>query len=202
MDESINNLEILYEGIDMENIILNGKKIEKKGDYDFVMTLEILEYPIFFSFERVIFFIEHSPTLFYKKYSKIDMMELCDKAIENVYILYNDIDNSNDENKTEDNKSFFELMDHLDCKFNKLIENRKSLYIRMNESLQFLYGSFCDALLESKRYLYLSNGGIYFEDNVCILSNDLNNDLNNESDNESDNESVGENSSEEERIVD
>ena len=69
--------------------------------------------------------------------------------------LYNDIDNSIDVDKTEDNKSFYELIDHLDCKFNKLIKKRNSLYIRMNESLQFLYGSFCDALLESKRYLYI-----------------------------------------------
>ena len=121
------------------------------------------------------------------------MMELCDKVLENLYNLYNDIDNSTDTNKKEDNKSFYELMDYLDYKFNKLIENRRSLYIRMNESLQFLYGSFCDALLESKRYLYISNNErVYFEDNVCISCDDLNNESDNESDNDSDNDSDNE----------
>ena len=216
MDEPINNLEFLSESIDMENIIVNGRRIEQKGDYDFVLTLEILEYPILYSFVKVMSFIEHSPNLFYKRYSKIDMMELCDKVLENLYNLYNDIENSEDINKKENNKSFYELMDYLDYKFNKLIENRKSLYIRLNESFQFLYGSFCDALLESKRYLYISNNErIYFEGNDLV--DDLNNGSNDDSDNESNDESNDELndesnddsdnesedfSSEEERIVD
>ena len=53
MDESINNLEFLSESIDMEDIIVNGKRIEQRGDYDFVLTLEILECPILFSFVKV-----------------------------------------------------------------------------------------------------------------------------------------------------
>ena len=59
MDVAINNLEILNEGIDLDNITVDGVKLEKKEDYDFILTIDVLEYPILYSFERIIFFIEN-----------------------------------------------------------------------------------------------------------------------------------------------
>ena len=157
MQIAFENLVLLSEkqnNIDDYHIIIDGpyiKNIEKQDDYNTLFTLRELEYPVLLTFERILFFVEHTYSSKYNNHTKQELMFMLDKSLDNLIYLYDNI-----EEQYKENTIFSDILDVLDDKYHLLDNQRDSTYVRLSEQMSLLFDSLVEAFAESKKYLYIS----------------------------------------------
>ena len=140
--------------IDDYHIIIDGpyiKNIEKQDDYNTLFTLRELEYPVLLTFERILFFVEHTYSSKYNNHTKQELMFMLDKSLDNLIYLYDNI-----EEQYKENTIFSDILDVLDDKYHLLDNQRDSTYVRLSEKMSLLFDSLVETFAESKKYLYIS----------------------------------------------
>ena len=157
MQIAFENLVLLSEkqnNIDDYHIIIDGpyiKNIEKQDDYNTLFTLRELEYPVLLTFERILFFVEHTYSSKYNNHTKQELMFMLDKSLDNLIYLYDNI-----EEQYKENTIFSDILDVLDDKYHLLDNQRDSTYVRLSEKMSLLFDSLVETFAESKKYLYIS----------------------------------------------
>ena len=200
---AISNLELLNDldgNIEEYNLVVDGNNIQRSTDenYDGIFSLRELEYPIYFSFHQLLNSLRYSNLYKIEDYRTSEIIQLLDESIDKVIDL---LDKTQDDPQ---NNVLCQIIDDVDDKYDILRErNDTCSFWKAYETLNDYLDTFCEALRECNRYLYVSdniyplviekiNKGTGEVDPNLIYSDDELQDSIDESDDNSDNNSAGE----------
>lgn len=202
---AISNLELLCDlddNMEEYNLVVDGNNIQRSTDenYDGIFSLRELEYPIYFSFHQLLNSLRYSNLYRIEDYKTSEIIQLLDESIDKVIDL---LDKTQDDPQ---NNVLCQIIDDVDDKYDILRErNDTCSFWKAYETLNDYLDTFCEALKECNRYLYVSDN-IYplvvekvnketgeVNPNLLYSDDELEDEEeDNESENESDNNSDGE----------
>ena len=154
---AVQNLELIIDlddNIDEYNIIIEGNKISQSTDenYEGLVELRELEYPIYFSFHQLMNSIRYSNFYKIEGYRTKELIDLIDEAIEKLVDI---LSNSEDD---PHNQVICNIIDDIDDKFIVLRERAFTCsFWKTYEIFNDYLDTFSNALLEGGKYLYTTN---------------------------------------------
>jgi hypothetical protein len=154
---ALNNLKLLNNlnhNLKECQLVIEGNKLSKSTDenYDKIVNLRELEYPIYYTFNQILNSIRYSNLYKIEGYSTKDLLYLMDNAIDSIV----DMLENTEEDPNYDN--FTDIIDNIDEKYIILRDRYESCSIwRITETFNDYLDSICDGLRECNRYLYVSN---------------------------------------------
>lgn len=158
LDETaVNNLKILNDlntNLNECQLVIDGNKITKSTDenYDKIINLRELEYPIYYTFNQLLNSIRYSNLYKIEGYKTKDLIRLMDNAIDCIV----DMLESCEQDPNHDN--FTDIIDNIDEKFIILRNRYETCSIwRITETFNDYLDSICEGFSECNRYLYFSN---------------------------------------------
>lgn len=195
---ALDNLEILNNYDENQYLIPEGNKLSliNKDELDLLSRVELLEYPIYLTFNHILNNLVDNYDLNYRQ--KKFLLERIDNGIDK---LINVIDNY-EETYEEDFEESFEGLINISKEINDRYEiiSKKILYKRC-ENLLFIFDDIVDGCRELGKYLYNKHYMINRDiENFYFTSesdSESNSDSDSDSDSESDSESCDENSTRE-----
>jgi len=135
-------------------LIIDGNKLEKSADenYDKIINLRELEYPIYFTFNQLLNSIRYSNLYKIEGYSTKDLIRLMDNAIDSIVdMLVNCEDDPNCDN-------FTNIIDNIDEKFIILKDRYQTCSMcKIIETFNDYLDSICETFSKSNHYLYCNN---------------------------------------------
>ena len=158
LDETaVNNLKILNDlntNLNECQLVIDGNKISKSTDenYDKIINLRELEYPIYYTFNQLLNSIRYSTLYKIENYKTKDLIRLMDNAIDCIV----DMLETCEQDPNHDN--FTDIIDNIDEKFIILKNRYETCSIwRVVETFNDYLDSICEGLSECKSYLYFNN---------------------------------------------
>ena len=158
LDETaVNNLKILNDlnqNLNECQLVIDGNKISKSTDenYDKIINLRELEYPIYYTFNQLLNSIRYSTLYKIENYKTKDLIRLMDNAIDCIV----DMLETCEQDPNHDN--FTDIIDNIDEKFIILRNRYETCSIwRITETFNDYLDSICESLSDCNRYLYFSN---------------------------------------------
>ena len=154
---AISNLELLCElddNIEEYNLVVDGNNIQRSTDenYDGIFSLRELEYPIYFSFHQLLNSLRYSNLYKIEEYKTSEIIYLLDDSIDKVVDI---LDKTQDDPQ---NNVLCQIIDDVDDKYDILRERHDSCsFWKAYETLNDYLDTFCEALKECNRYLYVSS---------------------------------------------
>lgn len=154
---ALNNLKLLNNlnhNLKECQLVIEGNKLSESSDenYDKIVNLRELEYPIYYTFNQILNSIRYSNLYKIEGYSTKDLLYLMDNAIDSIV----DILENTEEDPNHDN--FTDIIDDIDEKFIVLRNRYETCSIwRVTETFNDYLDSFCEGLKECHRYLYFTN---------------------------------------------
>lgn len=154
---AISNLELLCElddNIEEYNLVVDGNNIQRSTDenYDGIFSLRELEYPIYFSFHQLLNSLRYSNLYRIEDYKTSEIIRVLDESIDKIVDILD---------KTQDdphNNILCQIIDDVDDKYDILRERHDSCsFWKAYETLNDYLDTFCEALKECNRYLYVSS---------------------------------------------
>lgn len=154
---AISNLELLCDlddNVEEYNLVVDGNNILRSTDenYDGIFSLRELEYPIYFSFHQLLNSLRYSNLYKIEEYKTSEIIYLLDDSIDKIVDILS---------KTEDdphNNVLCQIIDDVDDKYDILRErNDTCSFWKVYETLNDYLDTFCEALKECNRYLYVSS---------------------------------------------
>lgn len=154
---AISNLELLCDldnNLDEYHLVIDGNNIQRSTDenYDGIFSLRELEYPIYFSFHQLLNSLRYSNLYRIEEYKTSEIIRILDESIDKVVDILE---------KTQDdphNNILCQIIDDIDDKYDILRERHDSCsFWKVYETLNDYLDTFCEALRESNRYLYVSD---------------------------------------------
>lgn len=179
LDETaVNNLKILNDlntNLNECQLVINGNKITKSIDenYDKIINLRELEYPIYYTFNQLLNSVRYSNLYKIEGYKTKDLIRLMDNAIDCIVdMLENCEEDPNYDNLTD-------IIDNIDEKFIILKDRYETCSIwRVVETFNDYLDSICESFSECNRYLYYNSVDI--EDSNEIFNDAVEEEINNE----------------------
>ena len=159
---AISNLELLCDlddNVEEYNLVVDGNNIQRSTDenYDGIFSLRELEYPIYFSFHQLLNSLRYSNLYRVENYKTSEIIYLLDDSIDKIVDILS---------KTEDdphNNVLCQIIDDVDDKYDILRERHDSCsFWKVYETLNDYLDTFCEALKECNRYLYVSSISKYY----------------------------------------
>uniref|UniRef100_A0A6C0BUK9 Uncharacterized protein n=1 Tax=viral metagenome TaxID=1070528 RepID=A0A6C0BUK9_9ZZZZ len=135
-------------------LVIEGNKLSESSDenYDKIVNLRELEYPIYYTFNQILNSIRYSNLYKIEGYSTKDLLYLMDNAIDSIV----DMLENTEEDPNHDN--FTDIIDDIDEKFIVLRNRYETCSIwRVSETFNDYLDTFCETLKECHRYLYFTN---------------------------------------------
>ena len=194
---AINNLEVISElgdNIEEYQLIIDGNNISQSNDenYDGLFTLQELEYPVFFTFHQLFNSLRYSNLYKIEDYKTSELISLMNESIDKLVDILD---------KTEDdpnNQRLSNIIDDIDEKYLELKQrNDTCSFWKIYETFNDYLDTFSEMLLESRRYLYITNipnstfttirekiNKETGEENPNLIYDDTDNDSDNDSDND------------------
>ena len=158
LDETaVNNLKILNDlnnNLNECQLVIDGNKIKKSTDenYDKIINLRELEYPIYYTFNQLLNSIRYSNLYKIEGYKTKDLIYLMDNAIDCIVDMLENCE------KDPNYDNFTDIIDNVDEKFIILRNRYETCSIwRVVETFNDYLDSICEGLSDCKRYLYFSN---------------------------------------------
>lgn len=154
---AISNLELLCDlgdNIEEYNLVVDGNNIQRSTDenYDGIFSLRELEYPIYFSFHQLLNSLRYSNLYCVENYKTSEIIQLLDGSIDRVVDI---LDNTEDD---PHNNILCQIIDDVDDKYDILRERHDTCsFWKVYETLNDYLDTFCEALKECNRYLYVSD---------------------------------------------
>lgn len=156
-ETAVNNLKILNDlntNLNKCQLVIDGNKISKSTDenYDKIINLRELEYPIYYTFNQLLNSIRYSSLYKIDNYKTKDLIYLMDNAIDCIVDML--------ENCEEDpnHEKFTDIIDNIDEKFIILKNRYETCSIwRVVETFNDYLDSICEGFSECGRHLYFSN---------------------------------------------
>lgn len=154
---AISNLELLCDlddNVDEYHLVIDGNNIQRSTDenYDGIFSLRELEYPIYFSFHQLLNSLRYSNLYRIEDYKTSEIIQLLDESIDQVIDL---LDKTQDDPQ---NNVLCQIIDDVDDKYDILRErNDTCSFWKVYETLNDYLDTFCKALRECNRYLYVSD---------------------------------------------
>ena len=153
---AINNLKFISDSNSIEDyyqFVIDGNTITDSDDnnYEGIVSLKELEYPIYFSFHQLFTSIRYSNLYKINNYKTKDIIKLMDYSLDTICDLLN--------NNTEDphNESLCEMVDEINNKFIIFKERDETCsFWKVYETFNDYLDTFSEALLECNRYLYIT----------------------------------------------
>jgi hypothetical protein len=152
--ENLKLLNDLNDNLKECQLVIDGNKLTKSVDenYDTIINLRELEYPIYFTFNQLLNSIRYSNLYKIEGYSTKDLIRLMDNAIDCVVDMLENCD----EDPNCDN--FTNIIDNIDEKFIILKDRYTTCSIwRVVETFNDHLDSICEGFSECNRYLYFNN---------------------------------------------
>ena len=153
---AISNLELLCDlddNMEEYNLVVDGNNIQRSTDenYDGIFSLRELEYPIYFSFHQLLNSLRYSNLYRIEDYKTSEIIQLLDESIDKVIDLLDKTQND------PRNNVLCQIIDDVDDKYDILRErNDTCSFWKAYETLNDYLDTFCEALKECNRYLYVS----------------------------------------------
>ena len=156
IEAAINNLLFLNEKNQFQGNsykIVNNQFISSDDDnFDTIYSLSELEYPIYFSFHQLLNSLRYSNLYRIEDYKTSEIIQLLDESIDKVIAL---LDKTQDDPQ---NNVLCQIIDDVDDKYDILRErNDTCSFWKAYETLNDYLDTFCEALKECNRYLYVSS---------------------------------------------
>ena len=158
LDETaVNNLKILNDlntNLNECQLVIDGNKITKSTDenYDKIINLRELEYPIYYTFNQLLNSIRYSNFYKIEGYKTKDLIRLMDNAIDCIVDMLENCE----QDPNHDN--FTDIIDNIDEKFIILRNRYETCSIwRITETFNDYLDLICESFSECNRYLYFSN---------------------------------------------
>ena len=135
------------------NLIVDGKKlsISEDDNYDGLINLKELEFPIYFSFNQILNSLKYSGFNRIDGYKTGDLIKLIDESIDNIVQIMQ---------KMEDDPyhdQLIDIIDDIDEKYVTLNNRYQTCSIgKLVDIFNDNLDSICEALKECNRYLYYS----------------------------------------------
>lgn len=154
---AISNLELLCDlddNVEEYHLVVDGNDIQRSTDenYDGIFSLRELEYPIYFSFHQLLNSLRYSNLYRIEEYKTSEIIQLLDQSIDKIVDILE---------KTQDdphNNTLCQIIDDVDDKFDILRERHNTCsFWKVYETLNDYLDTFCEALRECNRYLYISD---------------------------------------------
>ena len=174
-------------------LVIEGNKLMESSDenYDKIVNLRELEYPIYFTFNQLLTSLRYSNLYKLDGYSTKDLLYLMDNAIDSIVDML--------ENTEEDpnNDNFTDIIDDIDAKFIVIRDRYETCSIwKVVETFNDYLDSICEGLKECNRYIYFSKMEKSFietfQEQINNKTGEENPNLIYDSDNETDNDSDNE----------
>ena len=147
-EKAFNNLKFLTNKdklLSNSYSIQNNEFVDKEGDsFDTIYSCKDLEYPIYFTFHQIINHVNTSYKNTFRGQSKIEIMNLLEKALDVVCEYYNEIE--------EHNVFFEQLVDDLDDKVFFIKQYYKyGICIGLPTFIKNMLNTACSSLLKFNR---------------------------------------------------
>lgn len=133
-----------------ENNILS---LMERENYDLINKLEELEYPVYFTYNQILTYIELDNSLQYR--NKKMLLDIIDDTIYKLITIAEDYENSDDEDIESQKENLFSIIDNIIERYeyvynNTIYKNKKCEYI-VN-----IFDDIVDGLKTVGKYLYFS----------------------------------------------
>ena len=154
---AISNLKILNnlnDNLKECQLVIDGNEITKSTDenYDKIINLRELEYPIYYTFNQLLNSIRYSNLYKIENYRTKDLIYLMDNAIDCIVDMLENCEEDPNYN------NFTDIIDNIDEKFIILKDRYETCSIwKITETFNDYLDSICEGLSECNRYLYFSN---------------------------------------------
>ena len=112
--ESIDEFVEKYPGIDENNYLVsenNVLSLMERENYDLINKLEELEYPVYFTYNQILTYIELDNSLQYR--NKKMLLDIIDDTIYKLITIAEDYENSDDEDIESQKENLFSIIDNI-----------------------------------------------------------------------------------------